>query len=297
MRVNGVISGVQKLVERLAGPEVEVSVNLDPGVGEVMGDAGQLEQVIMNLVVNARDAMPAGGKLTIETMQFDTIEQLILPDAPDGTGSFAVLRVRDSGTGMSDDTKARLFEPFFTTKDVGKGTGLGLATVYGIIEQAKGQIRVESALGRGTTFTIYLPTIAGTPSAQATPGQRITNERVLLVDDEDAVRSATARLLRGLGYDVLESSNATDALEALDAARGDIRIVVTDLTMARVSGSELAHEILLRHPEIGVVIVSGYMRGGALESLRDRVVVVEKPFTLESLTTGVREAQRRTQYA
>ena len=180
------------------------------------------------------------------------------------------------------DTKARLFEPFFTTKDVGKGTGLGLATVYGIVEQAKGQIRVESSMGRGSTFTIYLPTIA-TASVEETPAAHAlaeTVERILLVDDEEPVRTATARLLRGMGYDVLESSNASEALQALAEGRGEISTVITDMVMPHMSGSELAQEIALRYPECGVVIVSGYIRGGTLdENLRDRVVFVEAVHT------------------
>jgi len=299
VNVNEVVSGVQKLIERLAGPEVALHINLDPDIHDVMADPGQLEQVIMNLAVNARDAMPSGGALTIETEQMEIIDQLSLPEAPDGAGSFVVLRVRDAGSGMSDDTKARLFEPFFTTKDVGKGTGLGLATVYGIVEQAKGQIRVESALGRGSTFTIYLPSGEGQRAGE----QRIarmssaSSERILLVDDDESVRTATARLLRGLGYDVIEASNAREALHMLDEGRGRIQTVVTDMVMPLMSGADLAHEIGLRFPECAVVIVSGYLRVGSVdEELRDRVVFVEKPFTLETITAGVREAQRRREF-
>ena len=258
--------------------------------------SGQIEQVVVNLVVNARDAMPRGGRVAIATAN------LQLPVGADQRangvrpGSYVTLSVSDNGLGMDLATQARIFEPFFTTKEPGKGTGLGLATVYGIVEQSGGHIAVESAPGRGATFTISFPRYLG-PGAPGSPeagdrrGLPQGTETLLLVEDEAAVRSSARRLLERHGYTVLEARHGADALRIVEGLERPVDLVLTDLVMPEMGGQELVERLRARHPTLKVIYMSGYTEkaittGGMMP---EATGFVEKPFTVEQLMRRVRE--------
>jgi CheY-like chemotaxis protein len=267
---------------------------LDPHIGRVKADPGQLEQVIMNLAVNARDAMPKGGKLTIETANVALDANYAREHVSVKPGSYVMMAVTDNGIGMDAETCARVFEPFFTTKEQGKGTGLGLSTVYGIVKQSGGYIRATSALGSGSTFEVYLPECTELPkepqaeAAEATesPGR---GETVLLVEDEDAVRMAERKALVRAGFRVLEAANGVHALNVYATSRIDL--VVTDLIMPEMGGRELATRLRQRNPEVKVLFTSGYtddatIRGGETGPASS---FLAKPFTPEALSRKARE--------
>jgi two-component system cell cycle sensor histidine kinase/response regulator CckA len=279
--LNAVLENVLQLLRRLLGAEVEIELDLQHDLPDVIADAGQLEQVIINLAVNARDAMPEGGHLTLST-------------AVDG--SSIVVRVADTGTGMDTATRDRIFEPFFTTKDAGEGTGLGLSTVYGIVRQSGGQIRVDSALGEGSTFTVSLPAAAETtevelvPSPQAPPAPARVG-RVLLVDDEAGVRMVAGRALTRAGHELVLAGSGQEALDLLEAEQ-PIDLLITDLAMPGMNGLELAERVRERHPEVPVLYISGYA-DQVLASVRPTdgsFEVLEKPFTPAALTARVAKA-------
>jgi two-component system cell cycle sensor histidine kinase/response regulator CckA len=268
--LNTVVKELEGLLRRLIGEQVELVVELGEEVLPVRADRGQLEQVVMNLAVNARDAMPDGGRLTIATQsRHGSVE----------------LAVRDSGVGMAAEVRSHLFEPFFTTKEPGKGTGLGLATVYGIVEQSGGTIEVESAPGRGSTFTIVLPAIAETLRApEPAPVPPLASAgRVLLVEDEDLVRALVREVLERGGYDVLEAADAGEAIELAHSA-DDIDLLVTDLVLPGMSGSVLAERMARERPALRVLYTSGYV-----DVSQDAADVLEKPFTPEDLLRKVGE--------
>jgi two-component system cell cycle sensor histidine kinase/response regulator CckA len=269
---------------------VEIRTTLAPGLWPVRGDAGQLEQVIVNLALNARDAMPQGGTLTLETRNAGPS-----PGGPEPGGGWVQLLVRDTGVGMSPVVKAHLFEPFFTTKPPGRGTGLGLATVHGIVAQAGGRVRVESEPGRGTTFEISLPrglqavTAAAGPATGPAPMVGGT-ESVLVVEDDPLVREVTARALRSGGYRVLLADGGADALQVAAREGGALRLVVTDVVMPGLDGKTLADELVRRLPGVRVLFVSGYTRDvishhGVLDS---GIEFLPKPFTSSALLARVR---------
>ena len=295
LNLNDLVSNLEKMLRRLIGEDIELATVGDARPTVVEADPGQLEQLIMNLVVNARDAMPQGGKLTLETQNVAIGENELLAHSLPHAGHYVLLSVTDTGCGMDAATRARLFEPFFTTKDVGKGTGLGLATVYGIVQQSKGYIVVDSAPGRGATFRVYLPRhgepalpAASTPkAASALTGQ----ETVLLVEDGDPVRSMARQILQSYHYNVLEAANGQEALRVAAECAGPIHLMLTDVVMPYVSGPQLAEQLAAQRPEMRVVYMSGYtddaiMRHRVAES---GVPFLQKPFTPTSLATKVRE--------
>jgi two-component system cell cycle sensor histidine kinase/response regulator CckA len=288
---NEVLRGIEKMLRRLIGEDIKLCATLAPGMSPLRMDPGQLEQVILNLVVNARDAMPRGGTIGIATqvVELDKAAVRRWPDA--APGRYVRLEVNDTGCGMSPEVIERIFEPFFTTKGIGKGTGLGLATVFGIVHSASGFLEVESTLGAGSTFHVYLPAAEGVPVNANQPTEvRGGGETILLVEDEPAVRRATHIALTRMGYRVLAASGATTAL-ALAAAHSDIDILLTDVVLPDGSGCEVAATLVARQPDLAVVFMSGYiddaiMRHGVASS----DAFLQKPFTADALAQKLREA-------
>jgi two-component system, cell cycle sensor histidine kinase and response regulator CckA len=296
MDLNVVVSESEKMLGRLLGEDVELVTSLDPELGHVKIDPGEIGQVIMNLAVNARDAMPRGGTLAIETANIEHTEagagQYGYPVA---MGSYVRLTVSDTGTGMDEATRAHIFEPFFTTKDLGKGTGLGLATVYGVVEQSKGHISVESKLGQGTRFTILLPRLAprAFPVGEETREDAVLQgtETVLLAEDDEAARGLWREMLETLGYRVIEASNGVEAMEAVRAHGGRIDLLLTDVVMPRMGGRELSERMAETQPGICVIFMSGYtadtiLRQGIAETGRP---FLQKPFTAQQFARKIRE--------
>jgi two-component system, cell cycle sensor histidine kinase and response regulator CckA len=294
VNLNDIIGEIEKMLARLIGEGILVEFALSPSLGYVLADAGRLHQVAMNLVVNARDAMPGGGTLTIETANIDLDEGYAEQHAEVTPGPYVVLKVSDTGIGMTKDVIAHIFEPFFTTKKVGAGTGLGLATVYGIVKQCGGSIWAYSEPGRGTTFTIYLPRINKTvsPLHESEPAQASPHgiETVLVVEDQEDVRKVIGRFLRSYGYRVLEAADAAEALLHCEHYAGPIHMVLTDVVMPGMTGPELASRIEPLRPGIKFVFMSGYSE----RSIADRMVLagayLQKPFSPEALAAKVRSA-------
>jgi PAS domain S-box-containing protein len=289
--VNALVADMEKMLRRLIGEDIDLVADLGHEVGRVRADAGQLEQVILNLALNARDAMPRGGRLTIETADVELAEHAVagVPIAP---GRYVQLRVSDTGVGMDAATRARVFEPFFTTKATGRGTGLGLATVYGIVKQSDGYIVADSEPDRGTTFAVYLPRIGDLPAPapqRPLPEARGT-ETVLLVEDEDAVRSLARRTLETMGYRVLEASGGPEALALTRRHAGPIDLLLTDVVMPEMSGSALAEQLVAARPGLPVLFMTGYtddavLRHGVSEA---GVALLQKPFEPQGLALKVR---------
>ena len=293
--LNELALNLEKMLRRLLPEDIALVTALDPALGLVHADPGQLEQVIVNLAVNARDAMPNGGRLTIETANVDLDESFgPLPEA--GPGHYVVLVVSDTGHGMTEAVKGHIFEPFFTTKETGKGTGLGLATVYGIVEQSGGTIRVCSEPERGTTFRIYLPFATATRTRRDTPGPRpaITagSGTILLVEDEAHVRAAARRILEGSGYTVLEAGTGAEAVRLCETHPSPIALVVTDMVMPEMGGRELSTYVGRLRPEAKILFMSGYTEDAALrrDATTRGATFLDKPFTPATLTQKVREA-------
>jgi CheY-like chemotaxis protein len=272
---------------------VELETRLDPDLGPVRADPTQIDQVILNLAVNARDAMPHGGRLTLETRNARVDTPLSSVGMAIDPGPYSVLEVSDTGTGMDAAVRERLFEPFFTTKEKGKGTGLGLATAYGIIRQTGGDIACESEPGRGTTFRIYLPRASQPAVSSHRAGDRGSRARtgaartILLVEDEGGVRRLSRKLLESAGYAVLEASGADEALRILQNRPEPIHLLLTDVVMPGSNGPALARRLAGRRPEIRVLYMSGHT-DAALEDLRPDATVIRKPFTAETLLSTVR---------
>ena len=290
-----VVSETVSMLERVLGEDVELSVVSPPDLGCVRVDPGQVAQILMNLAVNARDAMPAGGRLTIELDEVQLAADYIDAHLPATPGPYVRLTVTDNGSGMTPDVKAHAFEPFFTTKEPGRGTGLGLATVYGIVKQSGGYIWLYSEPGHGTSFKIYLPRVSETKGgSEATPKAAAAGhgETVLLVEDDDALRSLGREILESNGYRVLVAAHGAEALRVADAHHGPIAILVTDVIMPGMGAREFIRGFLDRRPEARVLCVSGYTddavsRQGVLDAgLR----VLQKPFTEDALTRAVAEA-------
>jgi two-component system, cell cycle sensor histidine kinase and response regulator CckA len=293
--LNAVVADMDKLLLRLIGENIELLTVLVPELGLVKADPGQIEQVIMNLVVNARDAMPTGGKLIIETAEVELDEAYARRHPAVEPGPYVMLAVSDTGHGMDEDTRARVFEPFFTTKEMGKGTGLGLAVVYEILKRSGGSVWVYSEPGLGTTFKAYLPKVEAaseTPEAPTVkPGSRPRTETVLLVEDETAVRSLVRESLEKNGYLVLEASQATKALEASQRHVGPIQLLLLDVVMPDISGQKLADRLKSLRPEAKVLYMSGYTDTAIVQHglLEPGVAILQKPFTPEALSRKVRE--------
>jgi CheY-like chemotaxis protein len=271
-------------------------VTCGANLGRVKADAGQVEQVILNLAVNARDAMPQGGRLALETANA-TVDERAPRRAHDMTpGSYVVLSVADSGHGMDAATRAQIFEPFFTTKEVGKGTGLGLATVYGIVKQSGGFIEVESEPGRGAAFKVYLPRVeeamAAPEAARASGARPRGSETVLLVEDDESLRTLAREILTVQGYVVLEAAAPADALRIQQAHQGRIDLLLTDVVMPEMNGRQLADRLTVERPEMAVLFMSGYTGAalGAADGLAEFTgQLLQKPFTPDGLTRRVRE--------
>ena len=297
--LNDVVQSVDKMLRRLVGEDIELQSVLAPGLGRVKADPGQLEQVIVNLAVNARDAMPTGGKLTIETANVEMGETRGRDLATVPAGRYVMLAITDSGTGMDEETKARIFEPFFTTKQQGKGTGLGLATVYGIVKQSGGFIWVYSEPGHGTTFKIYLPRVEGAADALAPPVGTAAvprgTETVLIVEDEAAVRALAKTALARKGYRVLEAANGGEALLLCESERSPIHLLVTDVVMPGLGGADLARRLAPLRPDMKVLFISGYADQAAARhgTIEPGAAYLEKPFSLDALARKVREVLDR----
>jgi two-component system, cell cycle sensor histidine kinase and response regulator CckA len=293
--LNALVGNMEKMLKRLIGEHIELRAALAPELGAVKADAGQLEQVIVNLAVNARDAMPDGGRLTIETRNAQLDATYVEEHTPVVPGAYVLLAVTDSGTGMDAETKSHIFEPFFTTKELGKGTGLGLATVFGVVKQSGGYVWVYSEPGQGTTFKIYLPRVAETPTAAApraaAPASLRGSETILLVEDDETVRGLTRRLLVARGHTVVLASQGEEALQLAQRHAGRIHLLVTDVVMPGMSGRELADRMQALLPGIKVLFLSGYtddaiVRHGVLEP---GVAFLQKPFAADALARKVRE--------
>jgi PAS domain S-box-containing protein len=299
LNLNSVVHAMESLLRRLIGEDIRLRVTAAEPLGAVRADPGQIEQVIVNLAVNARDAMPHGGELIIETADVELDQVYAQDHIPVLPGRYIMLAVSDTGTGMTPEVKAHIFEPFFTTKGVGKGTGLGLATVYGIVKQSDGYIWVYSEVGIGTTFKIYLPRVdqggaAARPEPQA-EGLMEGRETVLLVEDEDAVRAVTRTLLRRLGYTVLDAAGARQALDLATRHAGSIHLLLTDVVLPEFSGPELAREITEAQPSVRVLFVSGYTDDAITQHgvLEPGSPFLQKPFTPTSLARKIRDVLDR----
>jgi len=297
--LNHVIADTENMLRRLVGEDIYLVTRLEPQLGAVKADPGQIGQILMNLVVNARDAMPEGGELRIETTNVQMDEAFVRRYAyPVKTGSYAQLSVSDTGVGMDPETQARIFEPFFTTKGKDAGTGLGLATVYGVVKQSGGYIEAISEPGRGTTFKICLPRVdeAVTPVRALEPGVRLEgNETILLVEDEVALRTLAQQVLTSLGYQVLEAARGSEAL-ALAKRVSKIDVLLTDVVMPDMNGRAVAQQLLTSHPEIKVVYMSGYT-GQAVGNhgiSHPDGAFLPKPFTREILAGKIRQALKQT---
>jgi len=281
--LNAIVSGIARMLRRTIGEDIELVTRLASDLGAVRADPVQMEQVLLNLAVNARDAMPAGGQLTIETMNVE---------GP--SGRVVRIRVEDEGVGISEEVRSHLFEPFFTTKEVGKGTGLGLATAYGIVQQSGGTISVTSEVGRGTCFLVDLPRVAGAPAPKpplARAGDNSGSETVLLVEDEESVRNLTRRLLEHHGYSVLSAPDGASALELARHHPGTIDLLLTDVVMPGMSGPHLADVLIPEIAGIRCIFMSGYA-ATTLEQkilLRRDAAFLQKPFTATELMRRVRE--------
>jgi len=293
--LNAVVTNLEPMLQRLIGENIELVIELKPGLGQVKADPGQIEQVIMNLAINSRDAMSQGGKLLLETDNAELDEAYARRHLPMQPGSYVRLAVSDTGCGMDAATQSRIFEPFFTTKEQGKGTGLGLSTVYGIVKQSGGYIWVYSERGQGTTFKIYLPRVVD-PADSVPPVTHWSAlpqgmETVLLVEDEPEVRWLVRDMLRHLGYTVLEARHGIEAQVLSIHHAGPIHLLITDVVMPQMSGREIAEQLTSEHPETKVLYMSGYtddavVRHGVLAA---HMAFLQKPFTPEALARKVRE--------
>jgi PAS domain S-box-containing protein len=294
--LNATAKGLEKMLRRIIGEDVELKLILGGQRYAAFVDPGQIEQVIMNLVVNARDAMPHGGKLTIETASAEITEEEISLVPSMKPGRYVLLAVTDTGMGMDKETKDRIFEPFFTTKPLGKGTGLGLSVVYGIVKQSGGNISVYSELGHGTTFKVYLPRAewsgAGDSPSRAEPAVYSGNETILVVDDEEGIRRAAMRSLEEAGYTALGAKSEADALETISRYGGRIHCLLTDLIMPGGDGKSLARNAAKALPDIKVVYMSGYTDNAAvlLEIVDEGADFIQKPFSSGNLTKMIRKA-------
>jgi len=296
MNLNGVVEDMGRLLPRLIGEDIELAIRTEANLGAIRADASQMEQIIMNLAVNARDAMPVGGRLIIETSNaeldrtYNSTHPIVKP------GRYVLLAISDTGTGMNAETQAHIFEPFFTTKEPGKGTGLGLATVYGVVKQSGGFIWVYSEVGKGTSFKIYLPRVnqpedkasVAPPFAEAPRG----TETILLAEDEQDVREVAREFLESGGYTVIESHNGADALRLAAEHKGAIDLLVTDMVMPGMTGKELAGRLQHQHSGIGVIYMSGYSEQTVAETAQadSGMLLLTKPFSRGSILRAVREA-------
>ena len=296
--VNTIVADMERLLSPLIGENIQLTTQLGGGLGRTRADAGQLEQVIMNLVVNAKDAMPAGGKISIRTANTELDDSYRREHAYIQPGPYVMLSVSDTGCGMDKETLSRIFEPFFTTKEKGKGTGLGLSTVYGIVKQSGGYVFAQSEPGQGTTFRIYLPRVEDAAEVASTVKSIETatrgSETVLLVEDEESVRQLVKETLENRGYKVIEAENGEAALKVALSCEEPIHLLITDVVMPGISGRELAQQLAKTHPSTKVLFLSGYTEDAIVHqgALEPEGAFLQKPFTLQSLARKVREVLR-----
>jgi signal transduction histidine kinase/CheY-like chemotaxis protein len=296
MDLNAIVVETEKLLGRLIGERIEFFTSLDPELGDACVDPVQIEQVLVNLILNARDAMPQGGKLTIETSNVDLDEKHESIRSRIPAGNYVMFAVTDSGCGMDEETQNHIFEPFYTTKEIGKGTGLGLATVYGIVKQSGGFIWVYSELGRGTSFKVYLPRVeksaARSRRAKRKMGASKGTETVLLVEDAHPLRALIKEFLKDAGYQVLEAAEGNEAIRIASDFGGPIHLLLTDVVMPGLGGQQLAEQLARIRPSTKVLYMSGYPNDGIAHSgiLAVGVSLLEKPFTRDILWRRVREA-------
>ena len=296
--LNEVVRDAGKILRRVIGEDVALVTKLAPDLGCVLADFGQVEQVIMNMTVNARDAMPAGGRVVLETSNVELAGELNVEHFTTRPGRYVLLTIRDSGTGMTDETKAHMFEPFFTTKEAGKGTGLGLSMVFGIVRQSGGYITVDSVLGQGTAFNIHLPRVDAAVAVETSGPANVSprgTETILLVEDVEALREIVRRVLVEHGYSVLDAVDAPAALLRSEKHRAKIHLLLTDVVLPGVSGRELASRLKAMRPDMKVLFTSGYtddamMRRGVAER---GIAFMQKPFTPDTLIRRVRQVLDR----
>ena len=297
--INGAVRETDKMLRRIIGEDIELKTILSPDLGRVEADVGQIEQVLMNLVVNARDAMPTGGKLTIETKNVELDETYARDHVSVIPGPYVMLAVSDTGAGMDKETRSHVFEPFFTTKDKGKGTGLGLSTVYGIVKQSRGNIWMYSEPGQGTTFKIYLPRVEETAEvmeeAEKKEASLQGSETILVVEDDEMVRNMTIKILQKYGYTVLCAGDGQEALEMCGEHKERIQLILTDVVMPGMSGKDLTQELQRIRPGIKVIFMSGYTDNSIVHHgiLERGIAFLQKPFTPEGLARKVREVMGR----
>ena len=292
--LNDLVTGLTSMLQRLIGEDIDLRLGLEPNLGRVSADPGQIEQVLMNLVVNARDAMPKGGSLTIETSNVVLDDNYAGRQLAARAGPHVLLTVSDSGHGMDEATRSRLFEPFFTTKSAGKGTGLGLSTVFGIIQQSGGSIEVSSQPDRGTAVKVYLPRIDQPVSIETTRLKKKVaraTETILVVEDDEMVRNLVVETLKREGYRVMDAASPLEARRVADKHKGEIDLLITDVIMPKVSGIELAEELRKRRPLMKVLYMSGYTDNAVVNRgvLEKEAAFLQKPFTPGVLTDKVRE--------
>jgi two-component system, cell cycle sensor histidine kinase and response regulator CckA len=289
-----VVSGVERMLRRIIGEDIQLELRLDPGLGNVRADPAQLEQVVMNLVVNARDAMPRGGALAIATFPAELGEAALRSHPGARPGAFLVLEVSDTGHGIDPEVLPRIFEPFYTTKGPGKGTGLGLSTVYGIVKQSGGFIEVRSQLGKGTTFRVHLPRVAGEPAPSEAPSSLEPaggTETVLVVEDDSAVRRLVHRVLEPAGYTVLSAPGGPEAFRLHERRAGPLDLLITDVVLPSMDGVAVAERFRSLHPGVRVLFMSGYPAHAPREVgvFRPDLAFLHKPFTAAGLLRKVRE--------
>lgn len=295
MNLNDTLDEMGKMLRRLIREDIKINVTMQPDLHPILADPGQIQQIVMNLAVNARDAMPHGGQLTIETSNAYLDDEYQCSHPMVKAGPYVMLAVSDSGTGMDPETLARVFEPFFTTKEKGKGTGLGLSTVYGIVKQSNGFIWVYSEPGLGTTFKLYFPLAEGRSECEPEPDKSASvyrgSETILVVEDEAPVRALAARILRKYGYTVIEASDGLEALRRVRDFSGSIHLIITDVVMPGMSGKELMARLQKEYPDARSLYVSGYADDAIVHHgiLASGVAFLQKPFSVESLTRKVWE--------
>lgn len=295
LNINLLVTDMEKMLRRLIGEDIDLKCVLDPSVARVKADPGQIEQVMMNLIVNARDAMPTGGIITVETSNVTLDEKYMLSHGYANSGHYVLLAITDTGQGMDKETQTRIFEPFFTTKGLGKGTGLGLSTVYGIVKQSGGYVHVYSEVDKGTTFKIYLPITGDTPAGLADRSGLhpipVGTETILLVEDEAGIRTMVQEVLESLGYTVIAAESGAKAAQLAEAHRGDIHLLLTDVIMPKMDGRHVAQLITLLFPKIKVLFMSGYTNDALARAgeVSDINPLIQKPFTPGVLARKIRE--------
>jgi CheY-like chemotaxis protein len=296
--LNEVVSNIASLLRRVIGDDIELRLELYEDLGHVEVDASQAEQAIVNLAVNARDAMPLGGRLTIRTANAVLGERHRTETGVLEAGRYVELSVEDTGSGIDAATRAHLFEPFFTTKEIGKGTGLGLSTVYGFVYGASGQISVRSAPEHGATFTLHLPQVEAAPplepAAPPSPASRGC-ETIVLIEDDDALLRLLGTILESNGYTVLYAVDGAEAIEMLDRHAGAVDLVLTDVVMPRLTGYEVAERLRSRYPQVQFIFMSGYVeRRPDIDGGDTAAMFLEKPFTTDDLLTAIRQLLDRS---